>query len=154
MALFEKNTWIRTVYLYLFALVGLALIIIGSVRLLDLGLKIFIFKEADKPEEVQRYYPPFPPERFLEPQAVSKDQKAPAIALSEKIKEFTETDRDALNRWLIDYQNWKESYDEIDYVRARREREASNSLAFIIIGLPLYLYHWKVIKRDRRERVE
>jgi len=154
MALFEKNTWIRTVYLYLFALVGLALIVIGSVRLLDLGLKIFIFKEADKPEEVQRYYPPFPPERFLEPQAVSKDKKVPDVALSEKTQELTETDRDALNRWLIDYQNWKQSYDEIDYVRARREREASNSLAFIIIGLPLYLYHWTVIKRDRRERAE
>lgn len=151
MVLFEKNPLIRSIYLYLFTLVGLALIIIGSVRLLDLGLKVFIFKEADKPEEVSRIYPPFPPERFLEPQPVSKDKRVPNIALSEKTKELTETDRDALNRWLIDYQSWKQSYDEIDYVRARREREASNSLAFIIIGLPLYLYHWMVIKRDRRE---
>lgn len=151
MALFEKNTWIRTIYLYLFALVGLALIVIGSVRLLDLGLKIFIFKEADKPEEVQRIYPPFPPERFLEPSSVSKDQKTTDIALSEETEKVSAIEKDALNRWLIDYEEWKTSYESIDYVRSRREREASNSLAFIIIGIPLYLYHWAVIKRDRRE---
>lgn len=30
----------------------------------------------------------------------------------------------------------------------QRKRQLSNSLAMIAIGTPLYLYHWKTIKRD------
>ena len=34
---------IRTIYLYLFALLGLALLTIGGVRFVDMGLKAFVF---------------------------------------------------------------------------------------------------------------
>jgi hypothetical protein len=150
MALFEKNPLIRSIYLYLFALVGLALIIIGSVRLLDLGLKVFIFKEADKPESV-RPSPPYPPFGVLEPEPVRKEKGLGEVKITEK-KEISAEEKEALQRWLVEYQAWQEEQKNIDYLRARREREASNSLAFIIIGFPLYLYHWVVIKRDRREQ--
>lgn len=39
---------IRLIYLYLFSFVGLLVVVIGSVRMVDLGLKIFVFPEADK----------------------------------------------------------------------------------------------------------
>ena len=39
---------IRTAYLYLASLVGLALIVIGCVSLVNLGLKTFVFKQADQ----------------------------------------------------------------------------------------------------------
>ena len=45
---------IRLIYLYLFSFVGLLVVVIGSVRLVDLGLKVFVFKNADKFE----YYAP------------------------------------------------------------------------------------------------
>ena len=38
---------IRLVYLYLFSFVGLLVVVIGSVRLLELGLKVVVFKGAD-----------------------------------------------------------------------------------------------------------
>lgn len=44
------NINIRLIYLYLFAFVGLFTIVIGSVRMVDLGLKVFVFKDADKYE--------------------------------------------------------------------------------------------------------
>ena len=46
------NINIRLIYLYLFAFVGLFTVVIGSVRMVDLGLKIFVFKDADKYEYV------------------------------------------------------------------------------------------------------
>lgn len=149
MPLFQKHSLIRTVYLYLFALVGLALIVIGSVRLLDLGLKIFIFKEADKPESM-RSSPPYPPFGVLEPAPVAKEKGIGEVKITEK-KEISAEEKDALGRWLVEYQSWQESQKNIDYLRASREREASNSLAFMIIGLPLYLYHWFVISRERKK---
>ena len=38
---------IRKIYLYLFSAIGLIVVIIGSVQLVDLGLKTFVFKKAD-----------------------------------------------------------------------------------------------------------
>ena len=34
---------------------------------------------------------------------------------------------------------------------ANREREAAEALAMILVGAPLYYYHWKVISRDRQQ---
>ena len=44
----EKHSLIRTIYLYTFSLIGLVLIIIASVNMINLGLKTFIFTEADQ----------------------------------------------------------------------------------------------------------
>ncbi len=32
----------------------------------------------------------------------------------------------------------------------QRKRQLSNSLSMIAIGVPLYLYHWKTIKRENK----
>ncbi len=37
------------IYLYLALLIGLVLIVIGSIGLIELGLRTFVFTEADKP---------------------------------------------------------------------------------------------------------
>src|SRR3989344_9120563 len=139
MPLFQKHSLIRTIYLYLFALVGLVLMIIGMVRLLDLGLKIFIFKEADKPESF-RSSPPYPPFGVLEPVPVSKEKGIGEVKITEK-KEISAEEKDALARWLVEYQSWQESQKNVDYLRATREREASNSLAFIITCFPFCFYN-------------
>lgn len=138
-------TWIRTVYLYLFALVGLALIIIGSVLLVDLGLKIAVFRQADQ-EFSER--PPFPPEKALPGEfrgtsAVKDDQASRAAIL------LTEEEKQALDFWEQDYQNWKERQGRVDMLRSRRERTASRSIAFLLVGVPLFLYHWRIIARSR-----
>lgn len=143
-----KYSWIRTVYLYLFSLVGLTLVIIGVVRILNLGLKIYVFKEADKLENYQQY-PPFPPYGVLEPRSVSKEATPGDVKLAKDIQYLTGEEKTALNQWEIDYKNWKDNQGKLDYVKARRQQEASGSLAMIIVGIPLYLYHWRVVRRDR-----
>lgn len=35
-------------------------------------------------------------------------------------------------------------------VRQQRQSQLSNSLAMIIIGSPLYLYHWGIIKKESK----
>ncbi|GAG22415.1 unnamed protein product, partial [marine sediment metagenome] len=54
----KHHPLVRTIYLYLFALVGLALLTIGAVRFVDMGLKAFVFTKA---EELQRLYEAMPP---------------------------------------------------------------------------------------------
>lgn len=38
---------LRLLYLYLFSFVGLLIVVIGSIQLVNLGIKTFILKEAD-----------------------------------------------------------------------------------------------------------
>ena len=39
---------VRLIYLYLFSFVGLLIVVIGSVQLVNLGLKVFVFPESDR----------------------------------------------------------------------------------------------------------
>ncbi len=34
-------------------------------------------------------------------------------------------------------------------ITSQRERDAATALAMIIVGVPLYLYHWSVIRKDK-----
>lgn len=149
MKFLQSHPWIRTVYLYLFSLVGLVLVIIGAVRLLDLGLKIVIFKQADKPESI-RPAPPYPPYNF-EGRSTVKIKEVGEPLEFPKAEVVSMEEKAALDRWEIEYKNWQDLQSKIDYLRSRRESEASNSLAFMIIGVPLYLYHWLVIRRERKD---
>jgi len=34
--------------------------------------------------------------------------------------------------------------------RANREREAAEAIAMIVVGFPLYLYHWSLIQKEKK----
>ena len=121
----NKYPLIRKIYLYLFALIGLVLITIGCVRVVCLGLKTYIFTKAD----IYIEYPMAKPIRT-------------APIEGNKTEEFQQPSKEEIE----EYQNKQQS--------ANRQREAAESLAFIIVGLPLYLYHWSVIKKDKKEELE
>ncbi len=118
----NKYPLIRKIYLYLFALIGLVLITIGCVRLVGLALKTYIFTKAD-------VYYEYPMARPVKVAPIESDK--------------TEEIQQPLKEEVEEYQNKQQT--------ANRQREAAESLAFIIVGLPLYLYHWSVIKKDKKE---
>lgn len=130
---------VRILYLYAFALVGLALVVAGTVRIADLGLKIYVFKKADQQQDY-RNMPPYPP--------ITVDQKTDDVKYSEKI---TPEQKAALDNWVSEFKYWNENQKKIDYLASDRQRTASNSLAMILIGLPLYLYHWRIIRKEAKE---
>lgn len=138
-----KYPLIRTIYLYLFALLGLVLLIIGGVRFINMGLKAFVFTKAEQEERLMYKQPPvaYPIERFQEIAASGQT----AVTL-------TEQERIMLNQWLVDYKNWQTQYDTLDPVTASRHRDASLNLSLIIVGFPLYLFHWRIIRRETKQR--
>lgn len=103
---------IRLIYLYLFSFVGLLVVVIGSVQLVNLGMKVLIFPESD------RY-----------------DYAVPIMEADEKSK--------------IDATQMAEQAKKDQ--RRNRQRDLSNSLAMIAVGLPLYIYHWKTIQRENKK---
>ncbi len=137
---------IRTIYLYLFALVGLALMAIGAVRLVNTGLKILVFTKADGEAGFSHQPPIFTPYPSREPKGDD------FVTTMEKCKEkcsLTDTQKDEIGQWLASYKEWQ-NQPKVDYRVQQRERESSWSFAFILVGLPLWLFHWTIIKKEKR----
>jgi len=99
---------IRLLYLYLFAFVGLLITIIGSIQLVDLGMKTYIFQVTDYP-----FYP--------DPN-------------SENTKQQQEN-------YQKEFQKEQEN---------QRKRQMSTAFSMIIVGAPVYFYHWRTIKKENK----
>jgi hypothetical protein len=135
------RSWVRTVYLYLVSVIAIILITIAGIRLLDLALKAFVFRAAEQEERLGYMQPPMPYALDRVERLQSTDSAA-----------FTADERIAVRQWLAEYDRWETQRARLDPIAARRQRDASSSLAMLIIGLPLYLYHWGLIRREGRRR--
>ncbi len=98
---------IRLLYLYLFSFVGLLVLVFGSIRLIELGIKTTLFPDAD-------YYESMPPTIDGKPMRSQEEQ--------EKL------DRAQVKR--------------------NRQMELSGAISMVLVGLPLYLYHWRKIHSE------
>lgn len=105
---------IRLLYLYLFSFIGLLIVVIGTVQIVDLGMKVYIFKQSDSYEFAR----PIAPEREGETKIDPEEQK-----------KFQE-----------------------QQTKSQRQRQASNALAMIIVGFPLYKYHWRLIQKKENKK--
>jgi len=142
----NKHSLIRTIYLYLFACVGLVLLTIGTVQLVNLGLKMLIFTKAESS------YVSYPPRALLIPgEKATEDDFVTAVEKCEEKCELTEEQTEQMEKWLADYEYWQENEAKQDYKAESRHRSASMALALILIGLPLYLFHWSLIKKDTKK---
>ena len=108
---------IRLLYLYLFSFIGLLVIVIGTIRLVQLGIKVYIFKGADQ------FTPIYAP-------VTSPDGKT-IVQTQEQV--------DAQKK-ANDDENQKQ-----------REREVAEALAMLIVGIPLYKYHWNIIQKENKK---
>lgn len=132
----KMSTVVRMLYLYLFAMLGLIFMAIGGVQLLDMGLRALIFKQADAMERWE--VPPTPMFMTERAERVAGDTA------------FTPREREMVRQSIREYEQWQERRKNFDPVLARRQRTAARSLALIIVGLPLWLYHWRMITAARR----
>lgn len=116
------NLTLRKVYLYLFAIIGLIVVIIGAVSMIDLGLKTYVFTKADYP--CFRTIPAISPDKTGAVQTLTPEQQA---LQADREKQQCEEQR-----------------------VSDKQRQASVALAQLIVGLPLYLYHWLLIKKENQ----
>ena len=128
----EKKDTIRTIYLYIFSVLGLVLLVIGTVGFVNMLLKSTVFKQADAD-----YY-------YMQPPMPYQLEKLQSIESSE---DFTDEEKAQLKLWLADYRTWEDQNSRVDFKKSQNHRTAAQSLALILVGLPLYLYHWRLIKK-------
>lgn len=142
----EKHSLVRTIYLYLFAIIGLTLLVIAGVSFINMGLKAYIFTKADDQMRIEYKQPPF---SFI---PIEKLNQIQADSVAGKQVALSEDQISGINQWLADYKNYLDTRAKINPVTTQRQQDASVNLAMIIIGLPLYLYHWGIIRRETRKQ--
>lgn len=152
----EKIT-IRTIYLYLFSLVGLALTIIGFVVMMNILLKTYVFKNANQTNPY--YYSEMPPYIYSSYENVL--DKVEAISKNADELKLSDIEKEDIQKWLTDYKKWKENEEKRmefeskrDYVKENNARSMSVAVSLIMVGLPIYLIHWMFITRDIKRNKE
>jgi hypothetical protein len=110
------NLTLRKSFLYIFATVGLVISIIGAISLIDLGLKKYVFTQANN-SCIYSY-----------PAPIDKDGNPTT----------DQAQQDQYKRQCEEQQ------------ATNNASQASNAIAMLIIGIPLYTYHWYRIHAEKQ----
>lgn len=105
---------IRLLYLYLFSFIGLIIAVIGTVQIVDLGMKVYIFKGSDRYD-------------YAMPTKIDPSGKEVRLSDEEKAEQQKLQD---------------------EQTKRSRQQQASTAIAMLIVGIPLYKYHWRLIKKE------
>ncbi len=131
-----KTKLIRSVYLYLAALISLIFVAVGTGRLLNTALKFYVFPKAEKGDYGQcNQAPPV--------YAFDKNVYAGVATVDQKTQ---------LENLLRDYEEWKKNNIGEECYSAARQSSVVDALTMLIISLPILLFHWKIIKKDKENK--
>jgi hypothetical protein len=124
----SKISIIRFIYLYLISAITFIVFIIGAVTLVDQGLKTFVFGV----EEYDYYERPIP---VLDCTHLDGEDFDNCI----KKMEIIETKEEEV----------KEKSNFTNEVK----RRLSIGVAQVLVAFPLWLFHWRIIERDRKRKL-
>lgn len=144
-----RNPIIRTIYLYLFALIGLGMFVVGLSMLINIGLKTWVFTKADSQDS---YYSRPAPIYIAEDLGVKTVQE---LQICSDECELTGEQKQLVADWLEDYEEWQNNEKNRDpnaLVIRNRQRQASTGISLILVGLPLWIFHWFTIKKDIKRK--
>lgn len=118
-----KST-IRNLYLYVVSAISLFMIVFSVVSMVNLALRTWVFTKADS----MSYARP------------TIDQYC---TYGEKGEKTCPSEEERLRREEADMKQQEEQR------AADRQRDLVQSISFIIVALPVFLYHWRIIRSDR-----
>ena len=130
-----KTKLIRTIYLYAVALVSLIFTGIGAGTILNTGLKYYLFPEAEKKSYFDCNYEP-PMAAYPSKEGTTPEQK------------------EQIDAMIKDYKKWKEEITGDNCIRPARQNKIIDALTMLIIALPICLFHWRIIKKDKKDKEE
>ena len=122
---------IRNVYLYLISLITLIMMVVSSAQLINLALITWVFPKA---ASSYIYYGPKPvPAAEIK---TPEDKRTP--------EQITADDARAQKQWEEEKQHSEEQR------IAQKYRDLVQDISFLLVATPMFLYHWSVIRKDRK----
>ena len=114
--------------------------------LINLALKVWVFPTANDSN------------RYIETPSIAKEYNE--IAPVQSIVDCGETcgiNEDTVTlaeQWLIDYDEWEELNLDGKLSYNNNQRDAASSIPFIIVGIPLFWYHWNIARSRKKKNKE
>lgn len=137
----KKYGWIRTVYLYLVTAITIVMIIIAAVGFIRLLLNEYVFG-------VKSYDAFTVPYECENAQTIAMQTEtigaAPAAPAKVTTRVLTPAEKE---KCLADAKTRQEASHANDV-----KRDLVEWLAMLIVALPLYLYHWRLIKKEAKNQ--
>lgn len=132
----DKVKLIRTIYLYLAALISLLFVAVGTGRVLNTTLKYYIFPKAEKGgyNRCNNQPPVYSLDKSGLERVANDNQKA------------------QLENLLRDYEQWKKENSGNECYSQERQKNIVDALTMIIVALPLFGYHWGIIRKEKEEK--
>lgn len=118
-----KSFIIKNIYLYLVSFVALMMVVFSFGDIINIVLRTYIFTKADQ----NMYYGPVAPcpaELPAEPTGTAKVKADyPCLSQAEQEKQ------------------------NANNISAQRQRDLVRDISFLIVGIPLFAYHWRIVRR-------
>lgn len=130
----RKVSIIRFIYLYMISAITFIVFLIGAVGIVNLSLKVFVF---DIDDDYYRYDQPY----------ISCDY----MMVKSPEGEVSEIDKQAYDD-CIAKQKLADEKQNSRWISESNARDLSIGIAQVLVALPLWLFHWRTIERDRKER--
>ncbi|MFA6447805.1 MAG: hypothetical protein WCW31_06185 [Patescibacteria group bacterium] len=121
----RKSTLIKTIYFYLVSLIALLMVVFSTADLINLGLKTWVF-----PKTNTNYYG-MPCASQIYPAPTKEGVTQPT------------TNIDYAKQCEIDRKNQE------DMAIVQNQRDAVRDISMIVVGIPLFLYHWITLRKDK-----
>lgn len=147
----SKTHIIKTIYIYLVSLIGLLMVVIPAASLIKLALTTWIFTKAD----IAEYGYEMPPRIYFP----GKEKTGTGDGMNDVIEKLkscqdscglTDEQKQAIAQWTEEFTQYQKRQAEMG--PARRQRDAAQNIAFIVVGIPLFLYHWRLVRKEQREQ--
>jgi hypothetical protein len=135
-----NSTVMRPIYFYLVSLGALLMFVIAGGIMINLVLKTWIFPAASEADRLNQKV--YSQENSM---VMEKGTVQSIIDCAEKcqLEEATVTNAKG---WLVDYETWQNlSQTSFD----NTQTEAARNLPFILLGIPLFWYHWRTVRREQ-----
>lgn len=134
----KKVSIIRYIYLYLLTAISIVIIIVAAIGSLNLVLREYVFDVKDW-SEFEDYYECTDDTLFY-----SYDTKGTKVAKDPTLTtEQMKAQKEECNQKTKEKRRLQHIND--------LKRDLVYYLAMLIVGLPLYIYHWGIIKKEHKK---
>ncbi|MFA6973708.1 MAG: hypothetical protein WC238_03160 [Parcubacteria group bacterium] len=131
-----KVKMIRTIYLYLAAIVSLIFVAVGTGNLINTAMKFYLFPKAEKGGFSRcNQQPPI--------YSLDKNALAGVATPDQKIQ---------LENLLRDYEQWQQNSTGKECYSQERQSNVADALTMMLVAIPILAIHWVVIKKEKEEK--
>lgn len=124
----SRHLMIRNLYLYLVAAITLFMMAFSAVDLINIALKTWVFTKAD---QVNIYYPKQAPDAYC---TFDKNN----VRVCPSTEETAQRQADEIKQ------------QELQRV-AQKQSDIVRNISMLLVAIPLFIYHWSLIRRDKKE---